>query len=113
MSTFTYVDLPLYSDYYYSYSVTLEGNAYNLEIYYNDYNTKWYMDIYTEDQELVLAGLTLNPEYPIGGDYVIPNLSGFFFLYPIPSITTEKYKTEPESLYQYYTFKYCYDIVVT
>lgn len=107
----SYIELPLYEDFYYSYSVTLENNVYNLEISYNDYSKKWFMDIYTEDQELVLAGIALLPEYPITIDYVIPNLRGFFWLYPIPSIVTEKYQTEPESLSQYYTFKYIYNVV--
>jgi hypothetical protein len=107
----SYIDLPLYEDYFYSYSVTLESNVYNIEIYYNDYSKKWFMDIYTEDQVLVLAGVALVPEYPIAIDYVVPNISGFFWLYPIATITSSKYQTEPESLAQYFTFKYVYNVI--
>jgi|SRR6195952_2915548 len=112
MTTYNYVNLPLESDYYYSYSVVLEDNSYVLEIQYNDYCDTWFLSVFTEDQELIVAGLALVPGYPIGQDYVIPNLSGFFWLYPIPNITTEKYKEDPEVLSQYYTLKYIYDLIV-
>jgi hypothetical protein len=109
VSTFSYVDLPLFPDYFYSYSVNLQDDSYNIEICYNEYAKTWYMSIYTEDQELVVAGIALLPSFPLTQDYVIPGLSGFFWLYPIPSITTEKYKEEPEHLDQYYMLRYCYD----
>lgn len=114
MSTYSYIDLPLYTDYYYSYTVSLERNSYVVEIYYNSYGKKWYMDLYTEDQEPVVLGLALLPEYPIAIDYILPNLSGFFWLYPVPEIgKKEKYKTDPEALAQYYSLKYVYNVVVS
>lgn len=113
MINYTSVSLPLYSDYFYDYSISLEDDneVYIVEIMYNDYSKKWFMSLYTEDQTLLVASLPLLPKYPIAIDYVIPNLKGFFWLYPIPSIKSEKYKEDPESLSQYYTFEYITNIV--
>lgn len=109
MTTYSYVDLPLYSDYFYSYTVALEDNSYVVEVVYNQYATVWYMSLYTEDQEPIVQGIALVPEYPILADYVIPNLSGFFWLYPIPTMPSDKYAESPEALAQYFTLKYCYN----
>jgi len=108
MTTYTSVNLPLFSDYFYEYSISLQddNDVYIIEIQYNDYSKKWFMSLYTEDRSLIIAGLALLPKYPIAIDYILPNLTGFFWLYPIPSITSEKYKEVPEALSQYYTFEY-------
>lgn len=108
MTTYTSVVLPLYPDYFYEYSISLQedNDVYVIEIQYNDYSKKWYMSLYTEDRMLLVAGLPLLPKYPIAVDYIIPNLTGFFWLYPIPSITSEKYQEDPEALSQYYKFEY-------
>lgn len=111
MTTWTEVDLPLYSDPYYSYSVSLEGVTYSLEIRYYQRDNLWRMSLLLEDQTPIAQGIALVPEYPILQDYNIPDMTGFFWLYPVPSIKTEKYIEEPESLNQYYTFKYVYNFV--
>lgn len=109
MSTYNYINLPLYTDYFYSYTVSLENNTYELEFVYNQYGKKWYMSVYTEDRVPVVLGLALLPEYPIAIDYILPNLSGFFWLYPVAELYTNKYLEEPEAISQYYSLKYAYD----
>jgi hypothetical protein len=111
MTTWTEVDLPLYSDPFYSYSVSLENITYSVEIRYYQRDGIWRMSLFLEDQTPIAQGIALVPEYPILQDYNIEGMSGFFWLYPIPSIKTEKYVEDPEHLDQYYTFKYIYNFV--
>jgi len=111
MSSYNYVDLLLFPDYFYSYSVNLEDDTYNLEFQYNDFAKLWYLSIYTEDQLPLILGVALVPGYPISGDYIIEGLSGFFWLYPIQKIYTDKYQEFPENIDQYYTFKYIHSYI--
>lgn len=106
MASYDYVDLPLYADSFYSYSVSLENVSYTIEILYNERQKLWHMSLFTEDGDPIIQGIALVPQYPILQGYLIDGLTGFFWLTPIPSLTSEKYITEPESLNQYYTFKY-------
>jgi len=111
MASYDYVPLPLYADSFYAYSVSLEGNTYSVEILYNERNKLWHMSLFTEDGDPIVQGVAIVPQYPILQNYKIDDLSGFFWLTPVPSLTSEKYITEPESLNQYYTFKYITNFV--
>lgn len=106
MTIKTVVPLPLFEDFFYSYEVSIQDNSYTIEIVYNSYSTLWSMSLYTEDRVPIVMGMTLIPGYPIASDYAIYPLTGYFLLSAIPSITTEKYKEEPEALSQYYTLRY-------
>lgn len=108
MATYTSISLPLFEDYFYSYSISLDetSTVYVIEIQYNDYAEQWFMSLFTEDQETLLAGIALVPEYPIALDYALGNITGFFWLLPIPEIPSDKYSEEPEALSQYFTFEY-------
>lgn len=109
MITVSSVSLPLYSDYYYSYVVNLEGNSYTLDFKYNDRGSKWFLSLLDSDGNPIVQGVALVPNYPITEDYVIPNLSGFFWLSPIPTVNTEKPKEFPRDIAQYYVFEYVYN----
>ena len=111
MATYTRVDLPLYSDAFYSYQVSLEGQGYIVEIKYNERAETWYMSLFDQDNNPIVQGIALVPRFPILKDYVIPNITGFFWLAPIPSVKTEKYKENPEHLDQYYVLQYIYNFV--
>lgn len=106
MSSYSTVSLPLYSDSFYSYTVSLDSTSYSVEILYNERQKLWHMSLFTEDGDPIILGIAMVPKYPLLQGYNIQGLSGMFWLYPIPSLTDEKYITEPESLNQYYTFEY-------
>lgn len=106
MATYDYVELPLYSDSFYSYSVGLEEQTYTIEILYNERQERWHMSLFDQDGEALVRGVTMVPQYPLLKDINTDVLTGFFWLTPIAVINTEKYQTEPESLNQYYKFKY-------
>lgn len=109
MSTYTSVNLPLYPDYYYSYVIALEGNSYTLDFKYNEWGKKWYFSLFDQDSNPVVQSVALVPEYPILSTFITPNLTGIFWLSPIPSVNTEKYVEFPANLDQYYTFEYIYN----
>lgn len=111
MATFSQVDLPLYSDSFYSYQVSLEGISYGIEILYNERNELWHMSIFNDDDTPIIQGIALVPNYPILQDYANLPLTGYFWLKPVPKISSEKYLEKPESLAQYYTFSYIYNYV--
>lgn len=104
-----YVRLPLYADSYHSYSISLEGVSYILKLRYNERSEQWFIDLFLEDNTPLLLGMGLVPSYPIGLDYAIENLSGFFWMESIAEIEEEKYKVYPTDIYQYYRFFYIYE----
>lgn len=105
-----YVNLPLYPDPYYQYSIALEGNSYILEFIYNERMELYTLSIKSADDEMVLAGVGLVPSYPIGLDYVLPDLSGFFLMVSkSDKEDTEFYKQYPDQIHQYYDLLYAYD----
>jgi hypothetical protein len=107
--TVRYVDVPLFSDFHYTYSITLEGNSYNLEFLYNERMELYTLTMYSADGSLLVAGHAVVPNYPIFGDYALPDLDGFFFMEPISEIEAEAYKTYPAQIHKYYRMVYLYD----
>lgn len=104
-----YVVLPLYEDADYKYSVALEGEAFTFRAYYNERTLLWHYDVRFEDGTPLLLGSALVPSYPIGVDYILTPLTGYFSLVPISTTNTEKYKEFPFELSQYYRLYYIYD----
>lgn len=101
------VNLPLYSDAFYSYAVSIERVSYFIKFRYNTRTKKWYFDLFTRDNQPVLVGQAIVPEYPITFDYVNP-YSGFFWLEPLPDVDPEKSKAYPRDIHKYYSFSYYY-----
>lgn len=100
-----YVNVPLYPDPYYSYAISLERVSYTIRFKYVERTKSWYMDLFTRDNEPVLLGIKLVPDYPIAFDYVTP-LSGFFWLSPKPDVDERRIAQYPEQLHKYYDFFY-------
>tara|TARA_R110000744_G_C19371770_1_gene563166 strand:+ start:36674 stop:37000 length:327 start_codon:yes stop_codon:yes gene_type:complete len=104
-----FISLPLYSDYFYSYNVSLEGVSYNIKFKYNTRSQQWSFDLYSRDNTPVILGIVLVPNYPIMFDYEIDNLTGYFWLTEIPSISDNKIEQYPEALNKYYRLYYTYE----
>lgn len=111
-TTYIEVSLPLYTDFYYSYTAGLEDNTYTLDFKYNSWSKKWFLSLFDEDGNALVESLALIPKYPVGVNYIIAGLSGYFLLYPIPSVTSDKYTDSPEDIAQYYTLSYIYNVQV-
>jgi hypothetical protein len=104
-----YVVLPLFSEADYNYTISLQGEAYNFRLYYNERAELWFYDLSFEDGTPVVAGEGFVPNYPIALDYTLFPLTGYFWLEPIGAINTEKYKEFPFELSQYYRAFYIFD----
>lgn len=104
-----YVVLPLFEDPDYKYSVALEGEAFTFRAYYNERTLLWHYDLSLEDGAPIILGSALVPSYPIGSEYILTPLTGYFSLVPIGTTNTEKYKEFPFELSQYYNLYYIYD----
>lgn len=107
--TLKYVNVPLFDDPYYGYSITLEGNSYNLEFLYNGRMGLYILSLLDAEGLNIVRGQALVPAYPLLKEYPIDNLSGFFWLEEISSITREAYKEYPRYLSKYYRMFYIYD----
>lgn len=103
------VALPLFDDPSYSYNVALEGNSYNLKFEYNERAQLYFLSLSDADEDLIVGGEALVPNYPILLDYAIPLLSGFIWMEEISDIIFQPYKQFPDKLSQYYTLSYSYD----
>lgn len=102
------VELPLYQDAFYSYSVSLERVSYTIKFRYITRMQKWVFDLYTRDNLPVLLGQVIVPEHPIALDYVTP-LSGYFWLAPLPDVDPHKAEQYPRDIAKYYNFLYIYN----
>jgi len=103
-----FVDVPLFSEPYYSYSLSLEGNSYILEFSYVERSKLYYLSLYTAEKELIVAGVAVVPKHSILLDYSIPGLSGTFWMEEVGNSLSEPYKQFPEKINQYYKMFYVY-----
>ena len=105
--TVMFVTLPLHSDEDYQYTIALEKVAYNIRLYYNFRMEQWVMDLRYANNEPLVLGVAIVPNYPMLVDYILP-LSGMFWLEPIGKKQNETI-TNPFELNKYYNFFYIYD----
>lgn len=104
---FSYVPLPLYTDADYFYTVSLERVAYRLRLYYNDRMQQWMIDLRYANNDPIVLGEALVPEYPLFFDYVT-ELTGFFWLSPIGKSQNQTI-SNPFELNKYFEFNYFYE----
>lgn len=109
--TMVAVSLPLFDDPSYSYNVALEGNSYNLKFEYSERAQLYFLSLSDADDNLIVGGEALVPNYPVLLDYALPLLSGFIWMEEISDIVFQPYKQFPDKLSQYYTLTYSYDKV--
>lgn len=84
------IELPLFSDIYYSYTTTLEQKTFNIEMHFISFNESWNISILDEDGEPILVNQALVPSYPIDLPYSA-GVEGFLFLSPIPNNANGKW----------------------
>lgn len=106
--TLQYIPIPLYSDAFYTYRISLEGNSYTLNFYYNERAEGWFFDIYEEGGVPVVLGERLVANYPILLDYALSDLTGYLWLEPIGD-SVERYRTDPFLLSKYTRLFWIYD----
>ena len=102
------VNLQLFDVPFYSYSASLEGESYLLKFVFNERSRLYYLSLYNSDGDPLFLGVAVIPGYPIGLDYAINGLSGFFWLEQKGELQAEPYKLFPDKLSEYYTLSYSY-----
>lgn len=92
----------------YSFTTSLEQVSYRIRLYYNEVNEWWAIDLYLSDGTPVVLGQRLSPEYPLFLDYIIPDLTGYFYLLPIGKDQNET-KLHPLRIDKYYRLFYYWE----
>lgn len=100
------IPLPLYSDSDYTYTVSLERTAYNIRLYYNERMQNWIIDLRYANNDPIVLGQALVPEFPLFLDY-LTDLTGCFWLEPIGKNQNETV-SNPFELEKYYNLYYVY-----
>lgn len=85
MAETIYVELPLYDEARFMYSVVLEGRSYILSYYWNQKARQWMMDVRLEDRTPIMLGQPLVAQYPMFVDYNLEEngMTGYFELLPV------------------------------
>lgn len=106
---YRYVDMPLYEDAFYTYSITLEGQSYIIEMLYVEKMELYTLSLYTANGTPLLNGVGIVPYFPIARNYAIEGLSGYFTLVSKAREVAEPYKVYPDKLSEYYNMYYVYE----
>ena len=102
------VELPLYPEEDFSYTVALQENAYDLRLYYNRRMEQWFLELLRDDGTEVLMGIGIHPYYPVMSDYEFEDLTGFFWLQP-KNFGKDEAATNPEKLSEYFKLFYIWE----
>lgn len=108
MENFKYVELSLSDSPYYTYSVSLEDQSYQLRFTYNETMKLYTLSLYDAALNLLVGGVGLVPNYPIMKDYIITGLTGAFLMVPVGDVDMEYYKLYPDQIHKYYRLYYIY-----
>lgn len=103
-----YVSLPLFADADYEYSVALQGNSYVLRFIYNERMKLYTISLYDADNNPIVVGEALVPNYPMFFEYALYPLTGYFWMEEKAAIISQPYKVYPENINEYYNLYYVY-----
>lgn len=103
-----YVNLPLYQEPDYQYTISLERVSYKVRFYFVERVEKWAIDLRYANNDPIILGAFLAPEYPLFFDYHIEGMSGSFWLEPIGKDKNETI-INPYELNEYYRLFYIYE----
>jgi len=103
-----YIAMPLFGDSYYTYSIAFQGLSYILEFIYNERAKLYFINLLDADNNPIVMGEALVPNYPVFLDYAIFPLTGFIWMEEKADIISEPYKTYPDAIDQYYNLFFIY-----
>jgi hypothetical protein len=103
-----YVNLPLFTESDYEYTVVLERTAFKIRLFYIEREQRWAMDLRLSDRTPIVLGAALVASYPMFLDYYIEQLTGIFWLEPIGRSDNQT-NENPFQLNEYFRFFYYYD----
>ena len=105
------VELPLFSDPYYEYTMSLQDQSFIFTFRWMERTRDWYLDIRLDDLTPVVLNYKLVTYYPMMVDYVLSSygLTGYFLLSDSGTFETSKLSDSVESLSNYYRLFYVYE----
>jgi|SRR5690625_3725356 len=102
------VNLPLYKDQDYFYSVVLDGVACVIRLFYVQRSDGWFMDLRENEGEYFVQGMRIVPDYPMTIDYPSVPLNGFFLLQAIGD-SNRKFREDSFNLHKWFRFYFITD----
>lgn len=110
MTSTVYVEMPLYNEEKYRYSISLEGVSWQFTFYWNGRAGQWHMDIRREDQTPLVLGQALVAQYPMMVDYSLEEsgLTGYFLLMPVNSGITDQITQDSSVVPEFFKLYYVY-----
>lgn len=104
------VKMPLYSDDFYNYTISLQNQKYNISFLWNERDSAWRMSIKHEDLTPIVVGYKLVSSYPMMADYALEDdgLTGYFLLLP-KSVEVGLLGLNSGNMFQYYDLFYIFE----
>lgn len=107
--TINYEVVPIITNPYYSFSISLNKVAYNLTMRYSTRESCWYMDIKTNDNVPIALSTKLVPNYPLLSGLSLGSLDGYFYLFAIVESNLFKFEEDPFNISEYFQLVYIYE----
>jgi hypothetical protein len=111
MAVTNFIEMPLFADLAYRYSLSLEGQSFQFKFYWVQRATQWQFDIRQEDQTPIVLGYALVPQFPMLEDLPLEGfgLTGHFALMPVniavSTAITQESSVMPEFFKLYYQYE--------
>lgn len=77
------VQCPLFDKPFYSYTIDLTKETYTLRFRWNSRLEQWLMDVDDAEENNLIRGVSLVPDYPLIQQFSLEKPSGQFFLVPV------------------------------
>jgi len=108
------IELPLYSDLDYRYSISLEGVSWQLRFYWVQRAKSWHIDIRQDNNAPVVLGYALVAQYPILEDFHLETfgLTGRFLLMPVNVAVAQQLEVESGVMPEFFKLFYQYQTKV-
>lgn len=109
--TTNFVEMPLFDDLTYRYSLPLQGQSWQFKFYWVQRAMQWHMDIRKEDQTPVVLGYAMVPQYPMMEDYPLEDigLTGRFVLMPVNVAVATAITLESSVMPEFFKLFYMYE----
>lgn len=98
---------PLYPGTFYTYSIDLSDETYNLTFRYSKRSDACLMDVEDAEENMIIRGMKLVPIYAMNLQYSLEKPEGLFFLVPKENYTLASSGVpNPKELYKTHTLIY-------
>lgn len=109
-----FIELPLFSDLDYRYSISLQGVSWQFRFYWAERAKQWHMDIRQDNNAPVILGYALVAQFPILEDFHLESygLTGRFSLMPVNVAVAQQLEIESGVMPEFFKLYYQYQTEV-